>query len=163
MKTLLLMRHAKSSWKEADLPDSERPVNKRGEKDAKRMGKQMKEKDLVPGLILSSNAERCRLTIKSVTEKSGFKGEIRYLDSLYLAEPPAYKDAINKLPEDADKVLVVGHNPGLEGLLQMVSGKLESLPTGSVACLQLPIERWADFGEEVKGELIDLWRPRDQK
>ena len=162
-KTLLLMRHAKSSWKHTELADHERPLNKRGEKDAPRMGKFIKEKKLLPDIILCSSAVRARSTAEAMIDKSGFKGEVRYLDSLYLAEPDAYLAELAMLPEGIKKVMVIGHNPGLEGLLQILCKKVESLPTAALADLKIPIENWSEIKNNVEGKLVDLWRPRELK
>ena len=99
MKTLLLMRHAKSSWSDAELQDMERPLNKRGEKDAPRMGKLIRDEKMCPDLILSSTAVRSAKTAQIVAEKCGYGGEIHFMDGLYMAEPPAYIAALKALPE----------------------------------------------------------------
>jgi phosphohistidine phosphatase len=161
MKTLLLMRHAKSSWKHPDMKDIERPLNKRGEKDAPRMGKLLLEQELVPQLILCSSAVRARKTVEAVVEKSGYRGEVMYLDSFYLAEPSVYLDVLRVLPDNLERVMLVGHNPGLEAVLQMLSGRVESLPTAAIAYISLAIEHWNQVEEDSKGELVQLWRPRD--
>ena len=83
MKTLLIMRHAKSSWKEQDLPDHDRPLNKRGEKDAPRMGKLLKDEDLIPDLIMSSSAVRAKKTAELVVKTCKYKGKIVLNHSLY--------------------------------------------------------------------------------
>jgi len=163
MKTLLLMRHAKSSWKHPDLPDQDRPINKRGEKDAPHMGKYLREKELVPQIILASPAKRVKQTIDGMLEKMSFKGKVEYIDSLYLAEPIAYLNTLQTISDKYERVLIVGHNPGLEGLLQILSGQVESLPTASVAHMVLPIEHWADMKEDTRGELVSRVKPRDLK
>ena len=144
MKTLLLMRHAKSSWKHPELPDAERGLAKRGKKDAPLIGSLLKDKELVPQAILSSTAERSRQTALALAETSGYQGEVAYQDGLYLAEPEGYLAALTALPEPLERVLVIGHNPGLEGLLQLLSGRIEALPTSTIAYLSLPVQRWAD-------------------
>lgn len=163
MKTLLLMRHAKSQFKDSDIPDFERPLSKRGEKDSVRMGKVLKDKNLIPDLILSSTAVRTARTAEAVAEKCGYKGEIIYVNEFYLGEPDVYFETLRSLgdEDDTSTVLVLGHNPGLESLLQVLSGKVESLPTGAVASLKLPIRSWKTLNKDIIGNLTDLWRPRD--
>jgi len=161
MKTLLLMRHAKSSWKDTKLEDIKRPLNKRGRKTAPRMGELLKEAELVPQTILSSTALRARQTAEAVAEKMEYIGEIIYVDDFYMAEPPAYIKRLKKLPAHFERVLVIGHNPGLEALMQTLCGQVEALPTGSIAYLSLPIKEWGEMSGEVHGELIDLWRPKE--
>ena len=163
MKTVLLMRHAKSSWKDHKLPDMERPLNKRGKKDAPHMGSLLKDKELVPQKILSSPAVRAKMTAESVVEKSGFKGKIKYLDGFYLAEPSVYADALKNLPDDVERVMLIGHNPGMEGLVQILSGQVESLPTGAIAYLVIPVKHWSEIDGSTRGEIIQLWRPHELK
>jgi len=161
MKTLLLMRHAKSSFKDGSMPDFERPLSKKGEKDAPRMGKLLREKDLIPDVIISSPALRARATAELVADKIGYKGEIIYLESLYLGEPQAYLEALRNLDDEVETVLVVGHNPGLESLLQMMTDKVESLSTAAVAHLEVPLRTWKALDSSIIMLLRHLWRPRD--
>ncbi len=161
MKTLLLMRHAKSSWKDTELSDIDRPLAKRGKKDAPFMGAVLKEKELVPQLILSSTAVRARQTAELVTAACNFSGEIRYLDDFYLAEPAAYLRGLALVPDDLERVMVIGHNPGLEGLLQILSGRIEALPTSTIAYLSLPVDSWHDLHDDTEGELLELLIPQE--
>jgi phosphohistidine phosphatase len=163
MKTLLLMRHAKSSWKHTELKDFDRPLNKRGQKDAPRMGRLLMEQELIPQLILSSPAVRARETVEAFIKASGSPGEVKYFDSFYLAEPSVYLDIVKTLPDDLERVMLVGHNPGLEGAVQVLSGQVESLPTGAIAHIVLPIHHWSELTSDIQGELVQLWRPRDLK
>ncbi|MDR3573398.1 MAG: histidine phosphatase family protein [Anaerolineaceae bacterium] len=163
MKTVLLMRHAKSSWKDHELPDMERPLNKRGKKDAPRLGSLLFDKELVPQMIISSPALRAKMTAETIAEKIGFKDGIHYDDCFYLAEPDVYANALMKLPDEVERVLLVGHNPGLEGLVQILSGQVESLPAGAIAYLVLPVKQWSDIDDHTRGEIIQLWAPRDLK
>ena len=157
MKTLLLMRHAKSSWKNKDLPDFERPLTHRGEKDAPEMGKLLKKKNLVPSVIIASPAVRARMTAEAVKKKSGYENEIVYLDQLYQAEVPAIIAALKGQPDDMETVMLIGHNPGLESVLQILTGKIESLPTASIVNIALPIEHWSEISVETKGKLVKTW------
>lgn len=161
MKTLLLMRHAKSSWKDPKLVDSERPLNKRGKKDALLIGEMLKEKELLPQKILSSTALRVRETIEGIVKSSLYQGEIEFNDRFYLAEPAVHLTALQILPETVERVMIAGHNPGLEELLQKLCGRIESLSTGSVAYLNLPIRTWEELGNETKGELVEIIRSHD--
>lgn len=164
MKTLILMRHAKSSWKHPEIKDHERGLNKRGKKDAPHMGKLLADNELVPQRILSSTAVRSRMTAEAVIEATHFSGEVSYLDSLYMAEPDIYLELLSLMPDDLERILVIGHNPGLEGLLQILSGRVESLSTAAVAYLSMPIHGWKEIrNHENTGELIALWTPRDMK
>lgn len=165
MKTLLLMRHAKSSWKETKLADQERPLNKRGRQDAPLMGHLIVDHELVPQLIVSSSALRARQTAETVLEvmkeTTGFESQVEYLDRLYMAEPSEYIDVIQALPDDLERVMVIGHNPGLETLLQLLSNRIESLPTAVVAHMVLPITSWSQLTIDTTGELVDIWKPKE--
>jgi len=161
MKTLLIMRHAKSSWKDDTLADDQRPINKRGRRDAPRMGQVLRDAGLAPQAIVSSTAVRARQTAMAVAETSGFGGEIQYDASLYAAPPEAYLAAARQLAPEIQVALVVGHNPGLEELLQELTGEDEHLPTAGIARVQLAVEGWADLGAETEGHLETIWRPRE--
>lgn len=160
MKLLLILRHAKSSWKETGLSDHSRPLNQRGIKDAPRMGQVLFEEDLVPDLILSSTAQRARDTAGLVADASGFDGEIHFVESFYHASPSDYLEALSSLSSDKNIVMIVGHNPGMEMLLEMLTGEDERLPTAALALIQLPINNWSQLSDEAEGELLNLWLPR---
>lgn len=163
MKTLLLMRHAKSSWKHNDIKDFDRPLNKRGEIDAPLMGNLIVEQELIPQLILSSPALRARMTTEAIVKQMNYSGEVQYFDSFYLAEPSVYFDLVRTLPEELERVLLMGHNPGLEAVLQVLTKQVVPLPTAALAHIALPLQQWSDLNLDVDGELVQLWRPRDLK
>ena len=163
MKTLLLMRHAKSSWENPKLADHERPLSKRGQKDAPFMGEVLLEKELLPQKILASSAVRARETVEGLVKASQYSGEIEYSDTLYLAEPDTYLAALHALPDSIERVLVVGHNPGLVQLLQKLSRQIESVGAGSIAYLILPIQSWGELTNASKGELVELLRPNENQ
>jgi phosphohistidine phosphatase len=127
------------------------------------MGMLVKDKELIPQVIFCSTAERARETAKALVESTGYSGKVTFLDSFYLAEPAAYIGELAKLPDGLERVMVIGHNPGLEGVLQMLSHQVESLPTAAIAHLVLPIQRWSELTTDTRGELVELWRPRDLK
>jgi len=163
-KTLLILRHAKSSWKNEKLKDFDRPLKRRGEESAKLIGKVLMMAELVPQVILSSPAQRAKQTVELVAEESKFKGELKFVESYYMGEPDDYITALKELPDEIERVMIVGHNPGLEALLQLLDGKVDSLPTGSLAYLVLDIKHWADLTKSTAGELKKLnskkWRKK---
>jgi phosphohistidine phosphatase len=161
MKTLLIMRHAKSSWKNAALPDDQRPLNKRGQTDAPRMGRLLREAGLTPAVILSSTALRVRQTALAAAEACGFEGEIQFEASLYGAPAETYLHLLRGLPAEPQLVMVVGHNPGVEELLAELTGEDEHLATGSIARIELDIAHWADLRAETEGRLATILRPRE--
>ena len=160
MKKLLIMRHGKSSWKDSSLSDHERPLKKRGRKDSARVGKHLKEKELIPDIILCSSAKRATQTAEIVSDEMDFEGNIEFIDSFYMADPEIFFTMLQTLP-DVETVMIIGHNPGLETLLQILSDEIKSLPTAATAHLTLPIDSWAEIKMETDGKLIHLWRPRD--
>ena len=161
MKTLLIQRHAKSSWSDASLPDHERPLNKRGKRQAPEMGALLRREDLLPDLILSSTAKRAEKTAEAIAEESGYEGEIRLSRDLYAAPPEAYLEALHDLPDEFSRVMVVGHNPGLEELLDVLTGESASLPTAALAQVALGIERWAQVSQAPLGKLVSIWLPAE--
>lgn len=160
MKTLLILRHAKSSWKKTGLPDHDRPLNKRGQRDAPRMGLLLRDLGLVPDLILSSPARRARQTAQTVAEESGYEGEVLLEPAFYPGDPEDFVAVLQQLPPNPQRVMVVGHNPGLEALLEDLTGAYERLPTAALAQVRLPIEDWRELDQETEGTLVDLWLPR---
>ncbi|MBN2256741.1 MAG: histidine phosphatase family protein, partial [Anaerolineaceae bacterium] len=144
------------------LMDHERPLKKRGRKDAAAMGDLLSGKKRLPTVIYSSTAERARETAGIVAEKSGYLGEVRHDRKLYLAEPDTLVAYLHQIPDEIDCILLVGHNPGLEALVQVLSGKIVALPTAAIAHLQLPVEKWKDISLNTRGELAHLWVPKDK-
>ena len=163
MKTIILMRHGKSSWKDSSLEDHERPLKKRGRRDSATMSALLKKHKLVPDKILSSSAVRASQTAEIVVEELKFDGKLEFLDELYMAEPSTIIDILKDVKDKHDRVLVIGHNPGMEGIMQILDGKVECLPTAAVACLELDIKSWQDLKADGEAKLVKLWLPRDQK
>ena len=161
MKTLLVLRHAKSSWKRPDLADHDRPLNKRGKQDAPRMGKLIRHQKLKPDLIISSTAKRARRTADEVADWCAYDGAVHLERRLYLADPRTMIDVVRRLAAGAKRVLIVGHNPGLEELIVRLTGRAELFPTAALAQIDLPIDDWKELRSTVKGRLINLWRPKE--
>lgn len=162
MKTLLLMRHGKSSWKDVKKDEDKlRPLAKKGEKDAEKMSELLEEKDVFPQIILTSTAKRARETAKVFLDKCCDEITFVVLDALYMAEPSAVIDVLKSVPDRVERVMVIGHNPGLEGLLQHLTGEVESLPTANVAYLELSIACWSEISLEVHAEKWEKWKPKD--
>ena len=161
MKLLMILRHAKSSWKKSGLPDHDRPLNPRGRRDAPRMGRQLRAHGVLPELIVSSTAVRAWTTAQEVAEGCGFKGEIRSTEALYLAEPSTILGLLSQLPEPHGPVMLVGHNPGVEELVRHLTGRDETMPTAALAQVSLPIAKWSELGAQTRGELLAVWRPKE--
>jgi phosphohistidine phosphatase len=163
MKALLILRHAKSSWKEQDLPDHNRPLNKRGKNDAPRMGKLLKDEDLIPDLIMSSTAVRAKRTAELVAKACKYKGKIEFNHSLYGAEPAAYLKILAGLPDKHIVALVVGHSPSVEETVELLTGQLGVImPTCALAQISLPIQNWAELKKQkIKGKLLKVWKSKE--
>jgi phosphohistidine phosphatase len=116
---------------------------------------------LVPDAILSSTARRARQTAEAVADESGFAEEIQYSAAFYEGGPEAYLEAMRNLPGSVGCALVVGHNPDLEELVEILTGESVRLPTAALAHLQLDIQGWQDINEAEQGRLINLWTPRE--
>lgn len=160
MKTLLILRHAKSSWDNPQLSDYDRPLNKRGKRDAPRMGKHLREQDLIPNRILTSSAKRARKTATKVAKASGYTKKIKRLESFYLAPPGVYIEKLQTLSNKHQRVMVVGHNPTMEQLVRHLTGRIERMPTAALAHIELPIQNWEAFDFSTRGTLVNLWTPK---
>lgn len=149
MKTLYLVRHAKSDWKSAANSDFERPLNKRGLKAAPLMGARLKKQGCVPALLLSSPARRAQQTAKLLATALDYPQEdIEFVPAIYAAELALLIALIQKLPEPATTALLVGHNPGFSNLGQWLSlAAPDWLPTCGLLELRLDINRWFEIHE----------------
>lgn len=168
-RELLILRHAKSDW-ETDAPsDFQRPLAKRGRKDAPRMGKWLREQGITPDHVLSSPALRARQTVEHVCDELGLdRKTIEWDENVYLAELNTLLEVIANCPTSARRVLLVGHNPGLEDLLEYLCRDATSLPsdgkvlpTATVARVELP-DKWKRL-VPGSGKLVSLTRPRELK
>jgi phosphohistidine phosphatase len=160
VKTLLVLRHAKSSWNDPALDDPERPLNKRGRRDGPKMGELVREFGLTPDVIISSDAVRARLTAEAVAEAARYAGEILLDQRLYMASPAGILSVLRTVRE-ARTVMIVGHNPGLEELVARLTGDQQDLPTATLAQIVLPIGHWRDLTLSTHGTLLGLWRPKE--
>ncbi len=139
MKSILILRHAKSSWKHVDVNDHDRPLNKRGKRDAGLMGELLQNEHLVPEFIIISTAKRALSTAKALAKAAAYKGEITLDQSLYAARPTAYIDVLSDLSNGYVRVLMIGHNPGLEQLVNMLTGEEHAMRTCSLVHIQLHV------------------------
>ena len=160
MKTLLLLRHAKSSWDDPTLRDFDRPLNKRGLRAAPLMAAHMRRKKLRPALVVSSPAERARQTAALVVEHAGLASQPRFDERVYDAELSRLVEVVSQLDDASDEVLLVGHNPGMEELLTYLTAEHERMPTAALARLELDVDKWADVRERC-GRLAWVARPKE--
>jgi phosphohistidine phosphatase len=163
MKTLYLMRHAKSSWKEPELSDFDRPLNGRGREDAPLVGRYVRKMKIRPELLqllLCSTAERARQTAALVSESAGLATETRYDERIYEADASRLLEVVSQIEDAAGVVLLVGHNPGLESLLESLTGETRRMPTAALACVALDVEKWGKVRERA-GRLEWLLGPKE--
>ncbi|HEX5735676.1 MAG TPA: histidine phosphatase family protein [Blastocatellia bacterium] len=162
MKTLLLLRHAKSSWDDVALRDFERPLADRGKRDAPRMGEELKLRTPLPDLIISSPATRARQTAQAVVDSGGLTARMEFNDSIYGATSAELMRLIRRLPDAVNCALMVGHNPGFEELVSRLTGSDERMPTAALASIEFQIDHWNDL-EDGAGRLIWLLTPKKLK
>lgn len=160
MKTLYVLRHAKSSWADAEMSDFDRPLNERGLKAAAFMGEFMSKEGYEPYLILSSPAVRAKTTADILKKAGKLDGEIRFEHRIYEASPQTLRLAISDIDDAYPSAMIVGHNPGIEGLIRFLTGKLEAIPTAALSVIDLDIDAWA-YLDEGRGTLNNVHRPRE--
>jgi phosphohistidine phosphatase len=158
VKTVLVMRHAKSSWKHDDLPDHERPLNGRGRRDAPRMGRWMVDRGTIPDRILASTAIRAQTTARLAGDD---EPETELRPDLYLSGAEAYAAALAALDDGAEVAMIVGHNPDVEDLIARWTGESVVMPTAAVAIVRLAVDRWSELGGEATGTLEQHAIPRE--
>ena len=144
MKRLILLRHAKSDWGTPGLKDFERPLNKRGEKNAPEMGKRLRKRGFKPERIISSPARRARDTARLLARQlTILESGVVFKDAIYEADTDALLETIQCIPQDLGCVMLVGHNPGMTELANLL-GKfgIANLPTCAVVGLELEIKNW---------------------
>ena len=168
MKSLTLLRHAKSGWDYGGARDIDRPLNERGRRAARLVGDRMRAEGLSFDLVLASPAKRVTETIDEVAESFGPLAA-HYDDRLYLASPATLLDIVRHTDDRFEHLLILGHNPGFEALALMLTRKdggvlrcaLEAkYPTGTLAEMRFEAERWRDV-TAGSGELVRFIRPRD--
>lgn len=146
MKTLLLIRHAKSDW-ELDAKDIDRPLNKRGKADAPMMAKRLIKRNIQPDILLSSSAVRAFSTAKLFAEELSIKNkEIVIIPSLYLAQPAIYTSVIEALDDTFNTVFIFSHNPGITDFVNTLTNvQIDDMPTCAIYALQSNVISWKDF------------------
>ncbi len=173
MKTLYLLRHAKSSWSDHAIEDHDRPLNRRGQENAPLMGQFMRKSGFLPDMILCSTSRRTAETLSLIVPYIGDHTPVQFERNLYLASSHSMLDRIKKADPKCDRLLVIAHNPGMEHLAaDLISPKklngTENLfdaltskyPTAALAVIQFDVEDWTDV-ELGAGELREFKCPRD--
>jgi phosphohistidine phosphatase len=140
---LLVMRHAKSTSDTIGQPDLERQLTRNGKADAERLGAELRVRDLVPAIICSSPAKRARMTAKRVAHCSGYSDDIEVVDALYMRGVKAYLRVITDWADEWTCGMVIGHNPDVSSLVQLLTGSQVELATAAIAVIQVPADHWA--------------------
>lgn len=163
VKTLYLVRHAKSSWDNPTLDDFERPLNKRGERDAPRMAKRLKEKRVVLDLLLCSPAERTLSTARHFAKVLAVPDSLLTTDKkLYHASSETLLTIIRQLKNSANKVMVVGHNPGLTDFANsLLHEHIVNIPTSGMVACTIAVQRWGEV-EPGLGKMQFYDYPKNQ-
>jgi phosphohistidine phosphatase len=161
-RTLLLLRHAKADRDDPSLADYDRPLTRRGRRDAQAVGLYLVAHDLVPDHILASPALRARETAELAVSAWGDPEDIDLRPALYATDTDAYRAELAALPADAERALVVAHNETLEELLAELTDRAERLRTAACAEIALDITAWSELGAGGgNGRLVQIWRPGD--
>jgi phosphohistidine phosphatase len=162
MKTLFIMRHAQSSWDSPNFSDFDRPLNHRGVKAAPYMARMMNLRKAVPDLILTSPARRAEQTAERVKQSGGFTAEIRADRRIYEADPATLLELIQEIEDDFNAVLLVGHNPGVEGLIKALTGLLRPMAPGALVGISLNAENWNEVASDAAGKLTFVIAPKEE-
>ena len=160
VKTLFLLRHAKSSWKDLFCSDHDRLLNKRGRRDAPRMARLLANCNPRPTLIISSTATRAERTAVAVHEALADQTQFDLDARLYHASPHTILDIVREKGAQHETVIVVGHNPGLEDLIRRLTDETRVFPTAALAEIQLSIEYWGELNHSVDASLNGFWIPK---
>jgi phosphohistidine phosphatase len=161
MKTLLLVRHAKSSWTDEAVKDIDRTLNDRGKYDAPMMGKRLAERNIQPDVILSSPAKRAKKTAQIIADEIEFdRDDIVFVDRLYLADIPDLIRSLHEHHNNADVLMMFGHNPGMTDFSNFLSdSSIDNVPTCGIATIEFEMDSW-DSIEITKGKLVDFDYPK---
>ena len=160
MKTLFLLRHARAVSGSDSLRDFDRSLSEQGRGQAESVGKYLKEQNIGLDLVLGSTAVRARETTEIVLRTAGCVTEVCYDQRIYEASRQQLLEVVSEFEEEDSKVLLVGHNPGLEELLQRLTGRLEPMGTGTLAKVVLSASEWTEAADQ-KGHLDWLWKPKE--
>jgi phosphohistidine phosphatase len=162
MKTLLLLRHAKSSRDDSGLRDFNRPLNDRGKDDAKLMGRYLQSHQFVVDCVVSSPAKRARRTTEIFLKAADVLLDPIFDDRIYEADRQQLLTVVSEIDSSHNVVLLVGHNPGFEDLVESLTGQFARLPTAALAAVDLTIDHWRDL-RPGSGKLRRLVTPKELK
>ena len=159
MKTIFLLRHGKSKRGPEFKTDFVRPLAKRGKRDSQFMGEFMKNYGLIPALIISSDAERAKATAEHVASSMKYPGKIEFQNDLYTTGADSYEETIMNLSDHIDSVMLVGHNPDLEEVVQYLTGHTVVIPTAALVRIDIDSTQWSTI-EEGEGNITLVVKPK---
>ena len=156
MKTLYLVRHAKSSWDFPQLQDFDRPLNKRGQKNAPEMGERLKLKGILPDLLMSSPANRAITTARKIAKKIGYPKEaIKENERIYHGSEHTLTEIIRSTPNDIGELMLFGHNPGFTGLANMLGDQwIDNIPTCGIVAITFDVDNWQSVAPQIGKNLF---------
>ena len=159
-RTLYLLRHAKSSWKDASLRDFDRPLKGRGRDAAKQIAKRLASEKPQPVLVVCSPAARTRETADIVLKHAGLKVDVNFVQRIYEASLRDLLHVVSEIPDDREVMLMIGHNPGFEELVAYLSGEHLHMPTCALAKIRLEVGSWKDI-KAGDGRLVSFTVPKE--
>jgi phosphohistidine phosphatase len=160
-KRLTLLRHAKSSWDDPALPDRERPLNQRGQRDAPVMGRRLRSRGARPSLLLTSPATRALHTARLIARELNYPLEFLQREAdLYLAQPEDILKVIARQDNSFNDILLIGHNPGLTELANRLTGEdIDNVPTCGIVVIEADVNNWHDLARQ-RGKLVVFDYPK---
>ena len=161
MRTLYLIRHAKSSWEDPEMDDFDRPLNKRGKRDAPLMGRRLSGRGICPGLMITSPAKRAIVTARTVAKEVGYaEKEIETHEAIYGGGVPHLLEVIQEIDDSNDQAMLFGHNPGLTALaLDLTDARIDNIPTCGVFCIRFDVASWREV-DRGTGEMVFFDYPK---
>ena len=167
MKTIFLLRHAKSSWDNSQLEDFDRPLSTRGEKSSIKIGKYIKNKNIIPDIVYCSSAKRAKKTWELINKVIKKKNNIFFKKDLYMADSETFMSTIKKTKNSNKSIMIVSHNPGIESFClelskennEYINDIKTKYPTGSLAILKVNLKKWSEIRYE-SGIIYEFIKPR---
>ncbi|HEY0271541.1 MAG TPA: histidine phosphatase family protein [Chitinophaga sp.] len=153
MKTLLLIRHAKSSWNDPDMDDFDRPLNKRGKANAPEMASRLRQRGVLPELLIASPAKRAKSTAKIMAKAWNYPRQaILFEEELYLCYASTFLKVITRIDDDFDAVAIFAHNPGITDFANYLTEeiRIDNVPTTGIFAIQANTDSWTDFDKSDK-------------
>lgn len=159
MKKLFIIRHAKSSWKDLSLDDFDRPLNKRGKLNAPLMGGRLKDKNILPDIIISSPALRAKTTAITIAKEVNYSKDILYKEDMYESDDYTIHNILRSVDNENNIIFLFGHNPGLNMLAENYVNFNENIPTCGIVEIEFDCNVWSEISSE-NAKLISFDYPK---